>query len=184
MDKLLLHVCCGPCSAHVVEELGQEYDVTLFFYNPNICPDPEYKKRLEQARKVARVNKLKILEGEYDNSGWNEFVKMYASEPEGGRRCKLCFEYRLKEAAKQAKKKGFLTFATTLTIGPNKKANVINEIGKRFSQQYGIGFLEADFKKKDGCLKSLRKSKEIGLYRQNYCGCVYSFKSSMASPKL
>ncbi|MFH0977827.1 MAG: epoxyqueuosine reductase QueH [Candidatus Woesearchaeota archaeon] len=184
MEKMLLHVCCGPCSTNAVEELGKEYDVTLFFYNPNIYPETEYKRRLEQAKKVARVHGLGLVEGNYDNNAWDSFVRMYTEEPEGGKRCKLCFEYRLKETAKQAKNKGFAVFATTITTGPNKEARVINEIGIELAKQYGIKFLEADFKKKDGYLKSINKSVGLGLYRQNYCGCVYSLRSSIASPKL
>ncbi|MFQ5816192.1 MAG: epoxyqueuosine reductase QueH [Candidatus Hydrothermarchaeaceae archaeon] len=171
---LLLHICCAPCSTHVVEKLMGSYDVTGFFYNPNIHPRDEYVHRLETARGYAGKIGVELLEGEYDVERWMEATRGYENEPEGGARCPICYRLRLEETAKRAKAGGYDYFATTLTISPHKKAAVINPIGMEMAEKYGVNFHGEDFKKKDGFGHSVEMSKEHGLYRQEYCGCVYS----------
>ncbi|MEE9525027.1 MAG: epoxyqueuosine reductase QueH [Candidatus Woesearchaeota archaeon] len=165
--KLLLHTCCAPCSTHVIEELRKEYDVTLFFYNPCIEPINEYGRRLEEAEKYAEAMDIPIIVGDYDVIDWHNAVKGYEDDKEGGDRCSICFRFRLKKTAEVAKERGFDLFTTTLTVSPYKNAEVINEIGKEFNN-----FLERDFKK--GYMHSVELSKKYNLYRQNYCGCLFS----------
>lgn len=166
---LLLHVCCGPCASYVIEFLKKKYDITLYFFNPNIEPKEEYLKRLDSAEKLADKFNLLLIEGNYNNDEWREFVKGFEKEPEGGKRCGLCFEFRLKRTAELADELGFDFFTTTLTISPYKDAKVINKIGKKYDK-----FLEFNFS--EGYKKSISLSKECGLYRQNYCGCLFSKK--------
>jgi predicted adenine nucleotide alpha hydrolase (AANH) superfamily ATPase len=184
MEKLLLHACCGPCSTTAINEFAKGHEIALYFYNPNIHPKEEYEKRLEQARKVAGTMKKELIEGKYDSEEWKEATKRHKEEKEGGRRCELCFEFRLAKTAEKAKELGIKYFATTLSTGPRKNAKSINEAGNNTGKNHGIRFIEADLKKRDGYLKSLKISKEMGLYRQHYCGCEYSLRSSIASPKL
>lgn len=174
--RMLLHICCAPCSTHVVEKLRDSYDVTGFFYNPNIHPDGEYERRLATARTYARSTGLELLEGEYEVARWMEATRGLESEPEGGARCPLCYRLRLEETALRAKAGGYEYFATTLTISPRKKAGVINPIGMEIAVKYGLNFHADDFKKKDGFKRSVEMSREHGLYRQDYCGCVYSMR--------
>lgn len=166
MKKLLLHVCCGPCATHSVEALS-EYEITLFYSNSNILSKDEFDKRLESVRKVAEINGLNLLVGEYDHEAWLEFVKGLEGEPEGGERCKKCFEWQLKTTAKFAD--SFDRFATTLTISPHKSSSVINSIGERYEK-----YLPTDLKKEGGFQRSVELSKSLGLYRQNFCGCEFS----------
>ncbi|MFH1511530.1 MAG: epoxyqueuosine reductase QueH [Candidatus Woesearchaeota archaeon] len=180
--KILLHVCCGPCSAHAIEQLKRQYELTAFFYNPNIWPRGEYAKRLTAAIIVCKQMGVEFLDRDYDTANWETAVAGFESEPEGGKRCEKCFEYRLKKTAEYANKNGFQIFATTLTTSPHKDSKKINKIGKHFAEEYGIEFVQADFKKQDGFLKSNKMSKEMGIYRQSYCGCRFS--SNIASPKL
>ena len=175
--KILLHVCCAPCSTQSIEELKKDYDVTLFFYNPNIHPKEEYEKRLNEAKKISKILGLPLIEGEYDKDAWLEAVKGFENEPENGKRCAICYEFRLKKSSEKAKDFDF--FTTTLTISPHKNSEVINEIGSKINHK----FLKKNFKKKDGFRKSIELSKKHNLYRQDYCGCIYSLKSSIASPK-
>jgi len=177
MRKLLLHVCCGPCSTHVITELGKEYEIIIFFCNPNIYPKEEYERRLSASKEVAKKMNIGFIEGEYDFDLWNNSVKGFESEPEGGKRCDKCIEIRLKKTAELAKAQGFDIFSTTLTTGPQKSPKKINEIGKKVGGEFWIEFLSADFKKKDGHLKSIKMSNEMGIYRQNYCGCEFSMRS-------
>jgi hypothetical protein len=172
--KLLLHVCCGPCSTQVIEELKKDYDVTALFYNPNIFPKEEYLKRLDAAIVVARETKVPLVEGEYEGKKWQDFVAGYEKEKEGGKRCELCYKFRLAKTAQLAK--GFDCFTTTMTISPHKSAETINEIGNSVAKNYGVKFLKKDFK--NGFAKSIRFSKEMKLYRQGYCGCEYSIRHS------
>ncbi len=175
--KMLLHSCCGPCSTACIDRLKDEYDLTVFYYNPNIYPVGEYLHRLsEQMRyiKEAHIDAV-VIDGKYDDSPL--FYKAFAGlekEKEGGARCKICFALRLDKTAKYAKENGFDIFATTLSVSPHKDAKLINEIGQNLAQKYDIEYLVSDFKKKDGYLISIKKSKEYNLYRQNYCGCKYS----------
>jgi len=171
--KILLHVCCAPCSTEVINRLSS-HELTFFYYNPNIHPEEEYQKRLENVRKIADRFGLELLEGKYDKDDWFKAVKGLENEPEGGKRCTVCFDMRLKKTAEQAKMIGSDAFATTLTISPHKNADIINDIGKKYAEEQGLVFIDDDFKKCDGFVKSVNLSKKFGLYRQKYCGCVYS----------
>tara|TARA_Y100000310_G_scaffold339368_1_gene431836 strand:- start:3962 stop:4444 length:483 start_codon:yes stop_codon:yes gene_type:complete len=157
----------------VITELKKDYNVTLFFYNPNVHPAEEYDKRLGEAKKIAKLLKVPLIEGDYDTKKWLDAVKGHEDDKEGGKRCEICFRVRLEETARLAKEKGFDLFTTTLTVSPYKNADVINKIGKEL-EKYNVKFLSADFKKKDGYRKSIELSKEHKLYRQHYCGCIYS----------
>lgn len=173
--SLLLHSCCAPCSSYVLEYLSQYFQITVFFYNPNIHPEEEYRKRLENQKKLllsaSYQNSVSLIEGKYDPERFFACVKGLEQLPEGAERCRKCFELRLRETAEKAKKRGFEYFATTLTVSPHKSAVVINEIGKEVG---GQSYIESDFKKREGYKRSIILSKEYGLYRQNYCGCVFS----------
>lgn len=172
--KLLLHICCAPDSTAVFDRLKNDYDVYGFFYNPNIYPESEYDLRLNEAEKVSKLMGFPMFLSDYNPDAWNQAITGYESEPEGGKRCNICFEYRLNKTAKTAKENNFDFFSSTLTISPHKNSKFLIDLGKTFSKQYEINFLDDDFKKKDGFLKSLKLSKEYNLYRQNYCGCRYS----------
>ena len=175
-EKLLLHFCCGPCGAGVVEKLTKQFLITGFFYNPNIWPEEEYKRRLQTCEKAAAAMKIELISGPYENSIFEERVKDYSQEKEGGKRCLVCYQLRLKKTAATAREMGLGIFATTLTISPFKKAEAINAIGKEAALEYGLNFYEADFKEDKGFPKSIKLSHELGLYRQKYCGCRYSSK--------
>jgi predicted adenine nucleotide alpha hydrolase (AANH) superfamily ATPase len=175
--KLLLHSCCGPCSTAVIDRLKDDYDLTVFYYNPNIFPEEEYLHRLhEQQRYVKEANLgIVVIDGTYqDNAEFYSCFKGLENEVEGGKRCVVCFAKRMEKTAEQAKKLGFDIFATTLSVSPYKNATLINSIGEQLSQKYGVEYLVADFKKKDGYLNSINLSKKYNLYRQNYCGCSFS----------
>lgn len=175
--KLLLHSCCGPCSTAVIDKLKDEYDLTIFYYNPNIFPQEEYIHRLnEQIKYVKAINlPIVVIDGKYDdfNLFYSKF-KGLENQPEGGSRCSICIGLRMEKTAKMAKENSFDCFATTLSVSPHKNAKLINEIGLSLQEKNKIEYLVEDFKKKDGFLKSLRLSKQYNLYRQNYCGCKYS----------
>jgi predicted adenine nucleotide alpha hydrolase (AANH) superfamily ATPase len=160
-----------------------DYDVVMYFYNPNVHPYGEYVRRLGNSQKVGERLGVGVEEGSYDVNGWLKEIECFEEEPEGGRRCKLCFAMRLRGAAEYAKKNGFDCFTTTMTISPHKDSDVINEIGRKLADEFGIEWVHSDFKKKDGFRKSTEMSKDMGLYRQKYCGCFYSVNSSIASPK-
>lgn len=172
--KLLLHTCCGPCALGVTERLKEDYKITYYFYNPNIHPEVEYGFRLDQARMVSKIMNVSFIDDEYDADIWFQKTKGLEDEPEGGRRCEVCFRMRLKRTARKAGLVGADCFATTLTIGPQKNANLVNAIGRQVSIEEGLPFLEGDWKKKGGFMRSVELSKEHGLIRQNYCGCKYS----------
>ena len=169
--RLLLHSCCAPCSSSVLERLKDEYDITVYYYNPNIFPQGEYYRRLEE--QVNLLDKLKIsyIIDTYEPKEFSEAIKGYEKYPEGSIRCFQCYKLRLSKTAKVAKMQNFDVFCTTLSVSPHKNSRWINEIGKELENQYGIEFLAEDFKKKNGYLRSLQLSKEYGLYRQSYCGC-------------
>lgn len=176
-ERLLLHACCAPCSSSVLERVTPYFDVTLFFYNPNITDKSEYDYRLSELyRFVSAVygDKVKILEGDYDPQKFFDFSKGKERLKEGGERCFSCYKERLSETAKTAKVGLYDCFCTTLTVSPYKNAEKLNEIGLGFSKEIGVNFLPSDFKKKQGYVRSIELSKEYGLYRQNYCGCVFS----------
>ena len=173
---LLLHSCCGPCSSAVLERLTANFDVTVFYYNPNIEPEGEYRHRLSEQERLLSLlpGEIKLLPCEYDHEAFSAFAEGMADCPEGGERCLACFALRLNETAKQAKAHGFEYFTTTLSVSPHKNADNVNRIGEAAGRQAGVKYLFADFKKKNGYLRSLQLSKEYGLYRQDYCGCLYS----------
>lgn len=173
MKKMLLHCCCGPCSTVVIERLKERFDLTVFYYNPNIEPFEEYEKRKAELIKVCIASGVPFVDFDYDNAAWRDFVKGLEKEKEGGARCEKCFIYRLKQTAEYAKEKGFDIFATTLSVSPHKNSEVINKVGLEIAKNVGIEFLPESFKKKDGYLRSINLSKELGLYRQNYCGCLF-----------
>lgn len=178
--RILLHSCCGPCSTTAIFTLGENYQITICYYNPNIYPTEEYLKRKgEQIKLINKINeegklKVEILDVDYESEKFFDFVKGYEKEKEGGARCERCFLLRLDKVASLAKEKGFDLFATTLTVSPHKNAPLINQIGEQISRKYSIEYLPTDFKKKDGYKKSIEYSKQYDLYRQNYCGCKYS----------
>ncbi|RKY57670.1 MAG: hypothetical protein DRP95_06730 [Candidatus Latescibacterota bacterium] len=174
--KLLLHICCAPCATYVAELLGRDFEVHGFFYNPNIHPEEEYRRRLEAMQQYGKAVGFKWDEGPYEPGRWFSLVRGYEEEPEGGARCPICYRMRLEETARRAAELGFGYFATTLTIGPTKKAQVINPIGRELGFKYGLTFVGGDFKKGDGFKHSVRISRELGLYRQDYCGCIFSLK--------
>ena len=184
VPTLLLHSCCAPCSSYVLEYLRQYFDITVLYYNPNITEREEYEKRAaEQKRLIREMNeeadgdcKNRILaeEGRYDPERFFAAAKGLELVPEGGERCFKCYEIRLREAARIAREQGFDYFTTTLTISPLKNADKLNEIGNRLAEEYGVAFLPSDFKKKNGYKRSVELSEKYGLYRQDYCGCVFS----------
>lgn len=173
---LLLHSCCAPCSSYVLEYLSKYFDITIFYYNPNIAPFSEYQKRVIEQKKLISELKLgiKFIEGPYDNDLYEEMIKGLEHEKEGGSRCFKCYELRLRKTAFVALEQDFDYFTTTLTISPYKNTNKLNEIGKRLSDELGISYLYSDFKKKNGYKRSIELSKIYNLYRQDYCGCIYS----------
>lgn len=176
--SLLMHICCAPCGSYVLEYLSKYFDITLFYYNPNIYPKEEYDKRLEAIEKLLRLapfaRDVKLIVGEYDAEAWQDYIKGTEQEREGGGRCNLCFDYRLEKTAALAKELGSDWFCTTLTISPHKNAPLINDIGQQLGEQYGVPFLPSDFKKREGYKRSTELCEEYGIYRQNYCGCRYS----------
>jgi len=172
--RLLAHVCCAPDALYVLGLLKEDFDVAAFFYNPNIHPEEEYALRLEEARRVARIHGLPLLDAPYDAERWLALTDKYKSEPEKGRRCDICYAMRLERTARQAASDRFDAFATVMSLSPWKKADVLNRLGRMFGRRFGVRYLEADFKKKDGFRKSVELSKTHGLYRQDYCGCLYS----------
>lgn len=170
--KILLHICCGICATSVVEQLMIEgYEVTGLFYNPNIHPVDEYKKRLEIAKKVAENMDFELIEVPYDRENWFPLVKGTEYEPEGGARCEICIRMRLEKTYEYFKRGMYDKFTTTLTVSPMKNATMVNNIGMKIG---GDRFMCADFKKKNGFIRAMEMSKELNLYRQHYCGCVYS----------
>lgn len=178
VPKLLLHVCCAPCSSYCLEYLSEYFDITVFYYNPNISFSEEYCFRLSEEQRFIREKEfarpVKIIESEYDPRVYFDAVKGLEDEPEGGKRCEVCFRLRLEETAKKAKELGFDFFTTTLTISPLKDAALLNIIGEDAALRYGSTWLPSDFKKREGYKRSIELSREFNLYRQNYCGCVFS----------
>ncbi|MBQ4100133.1 MAG: epoxyqueuosine reductase QueH [Oscillospiraceae bacterium] len=176
--SLLLHSCCAPCSSYVLEYLSNYFKITVFYYNPNITEKEEYEKRVaEQKRfieKTPRKNPVSFVAGVYEPEKFFSMAKGLEQEPEQGSRCHLCYEMRLREAGLYAKQNGFDYFTTTLTISPMKNSDVLNSIGATLSTEIGVPYLYSDFKKKNGYKRSIELSKEYNLYRQDYCGCIYS----------
>jgi predicted adenine nucleotide alpha hydrolase (AANH) superfamily ATPase len=173
---LLLHICCGPCSTHVIDLLKESHFPIGFFFNPNLYPRDEYFRRLEATARVCRAQGTALWIPPFEPDLWLARVEGLEKEPEGGRRCEICMQLRLEVTAWVARSADVGIFATTLTISPKKNSLKINQLGSALAEEAGVAFLEADFKKKDGFLKSVRKSKELDLYRQNYCGCCHNMK--------
>jgi predicted adenine nucleotide alpha hydrolase (AANH) superfamily ATPase len=174
LPKLLLHTCCGPCAIHVARKLALDYEVSLYFFNPNIQPEIEYQARLAEIKKWAGQDGFDMIVEPYDIRPWLDKVHGFEKEPEGGQRCLLCYEFRLEQTARYAQAHGFEIFTTTLSISPHKKASNINPIGLAMAEKYGSQFLVADWKKQDGFKHSCELSREQGFYRQDYCGCAFS----------
>ncbi len=175
---LFLHSCCAPCSSYVLEYLSDYFCITVFYYNPNIYPDEEYYKRVREQqdfiRRLPAKHPISFVEGVFDKERFYDMAKGLESVPEGGERCFRCYELRLREAAAYAKEGGFDYFTTTLSISPLKNAAKLNEIGLALEQEYGVRYLVSDFKKKNGYKRSVELSREYGMYRQDYCGCIFS----------
>ncbi|NLL76557.1 MAG: epoxyqueuosine reductase QueH [Clostridiales bacterium] len=190
---LLLHSCCAPCSSYVMEYLREYFDITVFYYNPNITEDAEYRRRVEEQKRLIKVynrqvetgmfenmhstfkaRKIGVIEGDYEPECFYHMAKGLERCPEGGERCLRCYELRLCKTAQVAAQRSFDYFTTTLTISPMKNAEKLNEIGDRMGKEYEVSFLPSDFKKRDGYKRSIELSGQFELYRQNYCGCIYS----------
>jgi len=175
--KLLLHSCCGPCSSYVITYLKDYFDITILYYNPNIEPIDEYEKRKNEQIKLIKelcIPNLTLQDVAYENEVYRDCIKGYETELEGGSRCHICYELRLDKTAEIAKENKYEYFGTTLTVSPYKNAQILNKIGENLSEKYGVNWLYSDFKKKDGYKKSIELSKEYNLYRQDYCGCLFS----------
>ena len=176
--RLLLQSCCGPCSSYVLEYLTQYFRVTVLYYNPNIQPRAEYDKRLHWQREIIAQlptqTPVELLDCGYDGARYTEAVRGLEREPEGGARCTVCFRLRLEETARLAKAHGYDYFCSTLTVSPHKDAERLNAIGAALAAEYGVAWLPSDFKKREGYKRSIELSKQYGLYRQDYCGCLFS----------
>ena len=173
--KLLLHSCCAPCSSTCLERLKEQFEISVFYYNPNIDDEEEYEKRkAEQVRFLALTDSGKLVDCAHDKQAFTKMSQGLENEPERGKRCYLCYELRLRETARVAKELGFSWFCTTLSLSPYKNAEWLNEIGVRVGEEYGVNYLVSDFKKRGGYLRSVELSEEYGLYRQDFCGCEFS----------
>lgn len=172
--KLLLHSCCGPCSTQVIDVLKDDYDITIYYYNPNIDTDEEFNHRLSEQKRYCKEINIPVIDDGYNPEEFYSKVKGLEHEPEGGGRCPVCFNLRLLRTAEKAKELGYDLFGTTLTVSPHKNSEVINGIGLVIQEKTGIEFLVGNYKKKDGYKKSIEFSKKYNLYRQNYCGCKFA----------
>lgn len=176
--SLLLHACCAPCASYVLEYLSEHFAITLLYYNPNIQPEEEYRfRRQELERLISEMrfpNPVTVLPCDYDPQVFDAAAQGLEQEPERGARCTKCFDIRLRKTAELAKEHGFDYFTTTLSVSPHKNANLLHEIGTALSEEFGVSYLPSDFKKRGGYLRSIELSNEHNLYRQNYCGCVFS----------
>ncbi|MDE6726964.1 MAG: epoxyqueuosine reductase QueH [Oscillospiraceae bacterium] len=182
--KLLLHSCCAPCSSYCLEYLSQHFEITVLYYNPNISPEEEFRKRAEEQRRLITElpvkNPVSLVVDDYDPSEFFNAVKGLENAPEGGERCFVCYRLRLERAARYAAEHEFDYFCSTLSISPLKNAQKLGEIGAELSEIYSVPNLPNDFKKKGGYLRSIELSREYGLYRQNYCGCIFSKRNETA----
>lgn len=182
-QKILLHSCCAPCSTAVIEKLAKDFEITIFYYNPNIYPEEEYfKRKNEEIKYIEILHKnqpeiqIDMLDCDYENITFYNAVKGLENEREGGARCAVCFKLRLEKTARVAKEKGYDVFGTTLSVSPHKNAEVLNQIGKSLEEKHQIKYLEANFKKQNGYKRSVELSKENDIYRQSYCGCEFALK--------
>lgn len=178
VPTLLLHSCCAPCSSYTLEYLSRYFSITVFYFNPNISPKAEFDKRFAEQKRLIEAlpseNKISLICGDYNYDEFLNIARGYESVPEGGERCFRCYRMRLEKTAELAKQKGFDYFCTTLSISPLKNSQKINEIGFDVAEKYGVKWLPSDFKKREGYKRSIELSREYGLYRQNFCGCVFS----------
>jgi predicted adenine nucleotide alpha hydrolase (AANH) superfamily ATPase len=183
--RLLLHCCCAPCSTAVLDLLNQYFEITLLYYNPNIYPEAEYIKRGNELQRLLSLTEprypMALITPDYDPAAFDARAAGFEDEPEGGNRCFACFSLRMEETARKAAVEGYDYFTTTLSVSPHKNAGAINEIGAELARQYPVRYLYADFKKKDGYKRSIELSGKLGLYRQNYCGCWFSYKNRHGS---
>lgn len=176
-DKIILHACCAICSGYPVSYLiDAGYSVSVYFYNPNIYPDSEYQKRLEAERILCNHFNIELIEGEYDRESFFAYAKGLEDEPEKGRRCIECFRLRLEKTAQLAKKMNIKNFTTSIVISPHKNFALLSKLGKEIAEKHNLNYLDIDFKKKDGFLKTNKIAKSLNLYRQNYCGCEFALK--------
>ena len=184
---LLLHACCAPCSSYVLEYLNEHFDITIYFYNPNINSQEEFLYRQSEVKRLIGEmplkNPVKLIETQWNGEEFLSAVKGFEAIREGGERCFKCYELRLRKTAEICRSGGYDYFCTTLTISPMKNAEKLNEIGERLAEEMGVSFLPSDFKKKNGYKRSIELSKEYNLYRQNYCGCGFSYKESLLREK-
>ena len=178
VPRLLLHVCCAPCSSYCLEYLSEYFEITVYYYNPNISPEKEFRFRADEEqrflREITPKHPIHYLEGAYEPERYYALVRGLEKEPEGGRRCERCFRLRLGESARVCREGGYDCFTTTLTISPLKNADMLNTVGREMAAEYGVRWLPSDFKKRGGYQRSIVLSREHHLYRQNYCGCVFS----------
>lgn len=177
-SRILVHACCASCSSYVLEHLAGSFRVTALFYNPNIRPEAEYRLRLAEMREVCRGLGIEMLEGAYDPEAWDARIAPLAHLPEGSERCRACYRMRLDETARMAARLGIGLVTTTLSVSPHKVWRMIVEEGRAAAEEAGVGFLEEDFKKKDGFRISCERSRELGLTRQDYCGCLSSLEEA------
>jgi predicted adenine nucleotide alpha hydrolase (AANH) superfamily ATPase len=177
-ESILVHACCASCASYVLAHLGERFRVTAYYYNPNIQPETEYALRLREMETVCRELGLPLIEGPYDVDGWQERIGPYRDMPERSERCWTCYDFRLEETACKAKELGANYFTTTLSVSPHKVHERIVQAGNAAARKYGVAFLPEDFKKRDGFTKSVRRSRELGLTRQDYCGCLRSLEES------
>lgn len=173
-NKFLLHVCCATCALHPYFFLSEKFEVTLYFYNPNIHPRKEYERRLKDIKMISQKYNIPVIVGRYEVKKWLNLTSALKEEPEGGRRCNICYKMRMKKTASTAKRLNFDFFGTSLTISPHKNHVTINSIGKSIEHNYNLIYFESNFKKRDGFKKTIELSKKLNIYRQNYCGCIYS----------
>ena len=173
-EKLLLHSCCAPCSTACIERVKDNFDLTIYYYNPNMDSQEEFLLRRKEQQRYCKDQNVDIISEEYLSEEYQDLVVGLENQPEGGKRCEKCFYLRLEKTAQKAKELGFTYFATTLTVSPLKNAGLINEIGFEIAKKYGVNYLPTDFKKQGGYLRSIEMSKQNELYRQNYCGCEFS----------
>lgn len=187
VPRLFLHSCCAPCSSYVLEYLSEYFSITVFYYNPNIYPDEEYWKRVQEQKEfIARFpasHPIEFMEGRFEKEKFYQMARGLEEVPEGGERCFKCYELRLREAAEYARQLHMDYFTTTLSISPMKNAEKLNEIGKKLEKEYGVTYLVSDFKKRNGYKRSVELSKEYGMYRQDYCGCVFSMRERESQRK-
>ena len=172
--KLLLHSCCAPCSSAVIQKLKEFFDITVYYYNPNVSPVEEYEKRKAEQKRLLSLWHIPLMECDYEGDIYENAVRGLEKEPERGKRCNVCFALRLQKTASAAKKGGYDYFCTTLTVSPHKNADWLNELGEKAGGRYGVNYLPTDFKKKGGYHRSIELSNEYKLYRQDFCGCKFS----------